>query len=90
MRRRKFIASIAAWCAACACAASEQDASQGDDASMGMPNLKTPTLGGLQFWGDELYFHDWRIQRHAVSGHCRLLDGRYRRLAWGSYSDCAA
>ena len=42
-------------------------------------NLKTPTLGGLQLWTDELYFHGWHIQRHCFTGHCRLLDERNRR-----------
>ena len=35
-----------------------------------------PTLGGMQFWADELFFHQWRIQRNVITGHCRLLDGK--------------
>ncbi|MGQ9575532.1 MAG: hypothetical protein ACUVUC_09450 [Thermoguttaceae bacterium] len=35
-----------------------------------------PTLGGKQFWADELLFHQWRIQRNVLTGHCRLLVGR--------------
>jgi pimeloyl-ACP methyl ester carboxylesterase len=47
-----------------------------------------PTLGGKQFWADELFFHQWRIQRHSLTGHCRLLDEHDRRHAWGTYDDC--
>lgn len=51
--------------------------------------LPMPTLGGMQFWGDELFFHQWRIQRNVLSGHCRLLDGSNFRHAWGTYDECA-
>lgn len=49
-----------------------------------------PTLGGTQFWTDLLVFHGWRIQRHAMTGHCRLLDDQDRRLASGSFAECRA
>lgn len=51
-------------------------------------NLVTPTLGGLQLWTDELYFHGWHIQRHCYSGHCRLLDEDNQRHAWGTFDEC--
>ena len=38
-------------------------------------NLISKTGGGKQFWADVWFFHDWRIQRHALTGHYRLLDG---------------
>lgn len=47
-----------------------------------------PTMGGMQFWGDELCFHGWRIQRNVLTGHCRLLDGNNLRHAWGTYEHC--
>ena len=47
-----------------------------------------PTLGGLQYWGDELFFHQWRIQRNVATGHCRLLDPQGLRYAWGSFDEC--
>lgn len=50
----------------------------------------SPTLGGKQFWTDELVFHDWRIQRHAYSGHCRLLDAENYRRMWGDFATCRA
>lgn len=64
---------------------SPEDASAG-----GRPpfNVPLPTLGGKQLWGDELHFHDWRIQRNAFTGHYRLLDGADLRHAWGSFEQC--
>lgn len=53
-------------------------------------NVRTKTLGGVQLWGDELVFRDWRIQRNALTGHCRLLDPDDRRHAWGSFEQCQA
>lgn len=53
-------------------------------------NLVTPTLGGLQLWTDELFFHGWHIQRHFYTGHCRLLNERNRRRAWGTFEQCKA
>lgn len=46
------------------------------------------TLGGVQFWADVQFFHDWRIQRNTFTGHHRLLDGRNGRHASGSLADC--
>lgn len=51
-------------------------------------NFPTATLGGTQFWSDELVFRDWRIQRNALSGHYRLLDDRDFRMAWGTLDQC--
>ena len=51
-------------------------------------NIPFATLGGTQFWSDELVFHRWRIQRNAFTGHYRLLDGDDYRRAWGSYEQC--
>jgi len=51
-------------------------------------NIKTWTGGGKQFWTDELLFHDWRIQRNAITMHCRLLDGKDVRHAWGTFEHC--
>jgi hypothetical protein len=55
-----------------------------------LPNAVTPTLGGRQLWGDELFFHEWHIQRNALTGHYRLLDGKNRRHAWGTFEQCQA
>jgi len=50
--------------------------------------IPMPTLGGMQFWSDELVFHDWRIQRNVATGHCRLLDGKNLRHGWGTFDQC--
>ena len=55
-----------------------------------LPNWKTPTMGGKQFWSDELVFHDWRIQRNSWMNYCRLLDGENHRRAWGTFEQCRA
>ncbi|HUT11020.1 MAG TPA: hypothetical protein VMY42_11030 [Thermoguttaceae bacterium] len=52
--------------------------------------IAIPTLGGKQFWADELFFHQWRIQRNVVDGHCRLLDAKNFRHASGTFEECRA
>lgn len=49
-----------------------------------------PTLGGRFVWSDEVVDHGWRIQKHAVIGHYRLLDASDRRQAFGSFDTCLA
>lgn len=56
----------------------------------GKPNLITPTLGGKQVWGDELFYGQWRIQRNSLTDHCRLLDPQDKRHAWGTFAECRA
>jgi hypothetical protein len=51
-------------------------------------SLMSQTGGGTQFWADVWFFHDWRIQRHALTGHYRLLDGANRRHLSGNYQSC--
>ena len=51
-------------------------------------NLLSQTGGGKQFWADVWFFHDWRIQCHALTGHCRLLDGNNHRHASGTFEAC--
>ncbi|HJQ80350.1 MAG TPA: alpha/beta hydrolase [Lacipirellulaceae bacterium] len=66
------------------------------DARAAAPNLTAPswmdfmnkTAGGKQFWADVCFFHDWRIQRNALTGHHRLLDGANHRHASGTYETC--
>jgi predicted alpha/beta hydrolase family esterase len=59
-------------------------------ADPGKPNVPAPTLGGKQFWSDELLFRDWRIQRNVLTGNFRLLDENDVRRAWGTFVDCKA
>src|SRR2546423_3250336 len=51
-------------------------------------SMLNKTAGGKQFWADVWFFHDWRIQCHALTGHYRLLDGANRRHASGTYEVC--
>jgi pimeloyl-ACP methyl ester carboxylesterase len=60
----------------------------GADASEAPLNVPLPTLGGQQFWADELFFHQWHIQRNTLTGHYRLLDEHDIRRAWGTLTDC--
>ncbi len=60
-----------------------QDMSENDQ-----PYFAVPTMGGKQFWSDELFFHKWRIQRNVFTGHYRLLDEQDRRHASGTYDQC--
>ncbi len=52
--------------------------------------IALPTLGGRQFWTDVRHFHQWRIQQHARSGRCRLLDGDDTCQATGAFDLCLA
>jgi len=52
--------------------------------------LHMPTMGGKQFWADELFFHQWRIQRNVLTGHCRLLDEQNYRHESGTFEQCHA
>lgn len=54
----------------------------------GYPNVAGFTLGGKQFWADELLYADWRIQRHVYTHHYRLLDGNNYRHAAGDFEHC--
>jgi hypothetical protein len=51
-------------------------------------NFAWRTLGGEQFWSDELVYGQWRIQRNEFTGHYRLLDPTDVRRAWGTAEQC--
>jgi pimeloyl-ACP methyl ester carboxylesterase len=51
-------------------------------------NIPLDTFGGMQFWTDFFIRGGWRIQRNAMTGHYRLLDGENVRRAWGNYAFC--
>jgi hypothetical protein len=53
-----------------------------------MAKLISKTAGGKQFWADVWFFHDWRIQCHALTNHYRLLDGANHRHASGTFDAC--
>ena len=82
---RRLISRLLLLAAAIAAAAP----SRGGEPAAGVPGSSPlPTMGGLQSWGDELFFHQWRIQRNAVSDQCRLVDGNNLQHASGSYEHC--
>jgi pimeloyl-ACP methyl ester carboxylesterase len=53
-----------------------------------LPNIAAKTMGGKQFWTDEVVRGEWRIQRNCLSGHYRLLDDRGVRKTWGTWDHC--
>ncbi len=53
-----------------------------------MPNVALPTAGGTQLWTDVAYDAGWKVQRHAWTGHARLLDPEGVRRAWGAEDAC--
>lgn len=56
----------------------------------GLLSAGIPTLGGGWVWSDEVWFHGWRVEKHAVIGHYRLIDPNNRRYAFGSFETCMA
>jgi pimeloyl-ACP methyl ester carboxylesterase len=67
-----------------------KEAPVGKDLPASTSNLRSATLGGKQFWADELVFHGWRVQRHVYTGHYRLLDEDNARHASGTFQECRA
>lgn len=59
-----------------------------DESARALPNLRMPTLGGVQFWTDLEWRRGWRVQHNAVTGHYRLLDPANVRYAWGNRAAC--
>ena len=66
----------------------QADPPAGEKLKDASPLTKFRTLGGTQFWSDQLIFHDWRIQRNTVTKHYRLLDGKNYRHTWGTFERC--
>jgi len=84
VRCRRLLSLLSLVVVAAGCA-SQVRAQPGGLFSAGMP-----TLGGRFVWSDEVWCHDWRIQKHAVIGHYRLIDPNDRRQAFGSFETCQA
>ncbi len=87
-RKCSIAASLAAGILCCCSWLGAQEVDSSPEPSTGKLNAITPTLGGKQFWADELFFHDWHIQRNVFTGHYRLLDGYNLRHAWGTFDEC--
>lgn len=52
--------------------------------------LPRRTWGGFWFWSDLASAGEYRLQQHARSAACRVLDGGDRLVFSGSYSECTA
>ena len=76
--KRKIITGLVLTWAGLAFSAGAQDSG-----TMNLPNLPTPTFGGLHLWADVRWQDGWRIQKHVWTGHHRLLDPSGVRRAWG-------
>jgi pimeloyl-ACP methyl ester carboxylesterase len=50
--------------------------------------IPVPTAGGMWFYGDVLFFHDWHIQKNVITGNYRLLDGNSIQRSAGTFDDC--
>jgi pimeloyl-ACP methyl ester carboxylesterase len=57
-------------------------------AEPGLLGFGGKTLGGAFTFSDEVVYQGWRIQKHAIIGHYRLLDPNDRRHARGSFQHC--
>jgi pimeloyl-ACP methyl ester carboxylesterase len=91
MNRRQFSMAFSALISRWIVGQHRVTAAESDGPSPGWltpQKLAARTWGGKQFWADEWFFHAWRIQRNVLTDHCRLLDGRNRRYASGSFESC--
>jgi hypothetical protein len=52
--------------------------------SQGKTNIDAKTLGGKAFWDDLCESSGWRLQQNKLTGHCRIIDPRNVRRAWGA------
>lgn len=57
-------------------------------AEPGLLGIRGRTLGGPFMFSDEMIYQGWRIQKHAVIGHHRLIDPDDVRHARGSFEHC--
>ena len=46
-------------------------------------NIPFPTTGGKVFWDKLAARGGFVLQRHILTGHCRILDENNFRVAWG-------
>jgi len=57
-------------------------------AEPGLFGLGRQTLGGAFTFSDEVVYRGWRIEKHAVIGHHRLIDPKDRLVVRGSLEHC--
>tara|TARA_R110002049_G_scaffold46487_1_gene135195 strand:- start:154670 stop:155815 length:1146 start_codon:yes stop_codon:yes gene_type:complete len=51
-------------------------------------NVPLKTIGGSQVWTDYRFRDGYRLQRHALTRHWRVLDKNDVRRAWGNRVEC--
>ena len=51
-----------------------------------LPNIPFPTMGGKVFWSTIEEKDGWKVQKNTFTQHCRVLDPKNIRRAWG-YSE---
>ncbi len=66
------------------------DATADESVDVVVPETGTPTLGGIQFWGDVAFLRNWKIQQNAFTGDYRLLDPDNNRFGSGTREHCEA
>ncbi len=54
----------------------------------GLLGFGNKTLGGVLMFSDEVVYQNWRIQKHALIGHYRLIDPDDDRHARGTFEHC--
>lgn len=47
------------------------------------PNVEIKTLGGEKWWHTIYERDEWKVQQHRITRHCRILDPKQVRKAWG-------
>ena len=91
MNRRHFFAALGTAAFGAARLRAEdvaKAAAAANDNGFDLMSLMSKTGGGKQFWADVWFFHDWRIQCHALTNHYRLLDGANHRQESGTFDAC--
>ena len=48
-----------------------------------MPNVPLPVTNAHMWWNTLDTCADWELQEHIITGHCRIIDDKDYRRAWG-------
>jgi hypothetical protein len=70
--------------------ANAQEVTSTSDSIEGNFNVPLPTLGGKQFWTDQRWHRDIRLQYNSTLKHYRIVDAKNVRLGWGSHEAMVA
>lgn len=53
-------------------------------------NIPIKVMDRVIFWNTSENEKGWKLQRHYITGHARILDKKGVRIAWGSYDKMAS